>query len=89
MNFFLYGRSVWGHKVNEIDVRALKRANLILKSLLKIGEIVSIILAVSMVLTIFVLVTNTNYEDVVLYDGTNDVCVFSGMTNEVTHVYAK
>lgn len=86
MNYFLNGKSTWGHKVHEINVRALKRTNRVLHVLNEVGEIACIPISIFIVVCMICFLLKTNFEYVIFYDGTNDICVYSDITNGVNHV---
>jgi len=89
MNHFLNGKSSWGHRVDEIDPLAIKRLNRFLKSLSNTGENICILFTFILMITITALLLTTNFENVIFFDGTTDLCIFSSKTGEVIHVNSK
>lgn len=89
MNYFLNGKSSWGHKVHEINVRSVKRTNRVLRLLNEVGEKACIPISIIIVICMLYFLIFTNFEYVIFYDGTNDICVLSDTTNGVSHVEAR
>lgn len=76
----------WGKQAKEVDVRALRRYQTILSRVGSIGEVLVFILLVAVAGSTIWLVTQTNFENVIFYDGTDAMCVFNGKTGEISNV---
>lgn len=76
----------WGKQATEVDVRALRRYQTILSRFGSIGEVLVFILLVAVAGSTIWLVTQTNFENVIFYDGTDAICVFNGKTGEISNV---
>ncbi|WP_024717373.1 hypothetical protein [Pseudomonas putida] len=77
----------WGSGAGEdVDVLALRRYNRLLGVLLDIGEWACIGLLPCVAVAAIWLVTQTNFENVVFYDGTDSICIYDGTTGEIRNV---
>lgn len=77
----------WGSGTgDDVDVRALRRYNRMLGVLLDIGEWACLALLPCVAVTAIWLVTQTNFENVVFYDGTDSICIYDGTTGEIRNV---
>ena len=77
----------WGSGAGEdVDVRALRLYNRLLGVLLDIGEWACISLLPCVAVAAIWLVTQTNFENVVFYDGTDSICIYDGTTGEIRNV---
>lgn len=79
--------SSWGRSSQELDVRALRRYNRFLAALSSIAEWLVILLIPILLVAVIVLLTRTNFENAIFYDGTDMICVYDGATGEIR--YAK
>ncbi len=78
--------SSWGHHDAEIDVKALRRYNAILALMSSIGEWCVFSLLIGLIVGAGWLITQTNFENVIFYDGTDMTCVFNGSNGEIINV---
>ena len=77
----------WGSSSGEdVDVRALRRYNRLLGVLLNVGEWICMGLLPFVAVAALWLVTQTNFENVVFYDGTDSICIYDGTTGEIRNV---
>jgi hypothetical protein len=76
----------WGKPEIEVDVRALRRYHSILSMIGSIGETLVFVLLAAVAASSIWLVTQTNFENVIFYDGTDATCVFNGKTGEISNV---
>jgi len=78
--------SSWGIREGMLDVRALRRYKAVLSNLLNLGEILIFALLGGVFIGIIWLLTLTNFENVIFYDGTDMTCVFNGKTEKILNV---
>ncbi|MGX2038534.1 hypothetical protein ACWJKU_00160 (plasmid) [Methylocaldum sp. MU1018] len=78
--------SSWGKHDAEVDVRALRRYQAILSRIASVGEVLVFVLLVGILAGAVWLFTQTNFENVIFYDGTDMTCVFNGKTGEIINV---
>jgi hypothetical protein len=78
--------SSWGMPNTEVDVRALRRYQIILISINSFGEYLCFIQLIGILFGTVWLFAQTNFEDVIFYDGTEMTCVFNGETGKITNV---
>lgn len=78
--------STWGKNSTDIDVRALRRYQKILRAFSSFGEWASFALAHCVLIAIVLLILLTNFENVIFYDGTDMTCVLNGATGEIYNV---
>lgn len=78
--------SSWGRRDAEVDVRALRRYQAILSRIASVGEVLVFLLLVGILVGVIWLFTQTNFENVIFYDGTDMICVFNGKTGEIINV---
>ena len=77
----------WGSGTgDDVDVRALRRYNRMLGVMLDIGEWACLALLPCVAVAAIWLVTQTNFENVLFYDGTASVCIYDGTTGEIRNV---
>lgn len=76
----------WGRPDTEVDVRALRRYQDILSRIATVGEVLVLVLLVGILIGAIWLFTQTNFENVIFYDGTDMTCVFNGKTGEISNV---
>ncbi|MBK4987462.1 MULTISPECIES: hypothetical protein [Pseudomonas] len=87
MDRFESTSTAWGAGAgDDVDVRALRRYNRILAVLLDIGEWACLALLPCVAIAAIWLVTQTNFENVVFYDGTDSICIYDGTTGEIRNV---
>lgn len=85
---FLDGYSSWGSRERKIDARAIKRVNQLLKIAENLGTNFCIFLVVILMALIPFFILSTDYENVIFYDGSNDICVM-GKNGVIEHVRTK
>lgn len=76
----------WGKQDRDVDVRALRRYQTMLSRIALLGEIFVFVLLVGVASASIWLVTQTNFENVIFYDGTDSTCVLNGKTGEISNV---
>ncbi|QTP13323.1 hypothetical protein [Serratia symbiotica] len=81
--------SSWGRDLTEPNIKALKKFNSILKTMNSFLERTDILIKLCVFLTIALLLFSTTFEDVILDDGTSNICVINGKTGEIEHVLQK
>jgi hypothetical protein len=86
MGAYELATSSWGKPDAEIDVRALRHYQAMLSRLSSIGEALVFVLLVGILVGVAWLFTQTNFENVIFYDGTSTTCVFNGKTGEIINV---
>jgi len=78
--------SSWGKPDEWVDVRALRRYQTVLSRIAYAGEVLVFVLLVG-VLVGTILLSQTNFENVIFYDnGTEVVCILDGRTGEIVNV---
>ncbi len=78
--------SSWGRPDRDVDVRALRRYQDILSRIAAVGEVLVLVLLMGILAGAIWLFTQTNFENVIFYDGTDMTCVFNGKTGEISNV---
>lgn len=78
--------SSWGKPDTDVDVRALRRYQSILSRIATVGEVLVIVLLMGILSGAIWLFTQTNFENVIFYDGTDMTCVYDGKTGEIINV---
>jgi len=76
----------WGKRDVEVDVRALRQYQIIQSRIETIGEILVFLLLTGILGSTIWLFSNTNFEDVIFYDGSAMTCVLNGQNGEISHV---
>ncbi len=76
----------WGRHETELDVRALRRYLVILSRVAFVGETLVFVLLAGIMASGVWLFTQTNFENVIFYDGTDMTCVFNGKNGEIVNV---
>lgn len=75
--------SSWGKRDADVDVRSLRRHLAVLSHIASVGEVLVLALLVGIFAGAAWLLTQTNFENVIFYDGTDMTCVLNGKTGEI------
>lgn len=78
--------SSWGNRDSEVNVQALHRYQMLLARIGDVGEVLVLILVAAILAGAIWLFTQTNFENVIFYDGTDMTCVLNGDTGEIVNV---
>jgi len=78
--------SSWGKRDTEVDVRAMRRYQATLSRIAYVGEVLVSVLLAGVLASSVWLFTQTNFENIIFYDGTDMTCVFNGETGEIINV---
>lgn len=78
--------SSWGQTNAEIEIRAKRRYQHLLRNSATIGEGIFFGLLSLACIGLIWMLTAMNFENAVFYDGTAMVCVMDGDTGEITNV---
>lgn len=81
-----WATSSWGKHDAGVDVRAMRRYQGILSSIASAGEALIFVLLAGILAGLVWLLTQTNFENVIFYDGTDMACVLNGKTGEIINV---
>lgn len=76
----------WGQPTVEIEIRAKRRYQQLLRYSASIGEGIYFGLLALIGLGVIWVLTAMNFENAVFYDGTAMVCVLDGETGEISNV---
>lgn len=78
--------SSWGKPSERLDVRALRRYNVALNSLVRVGEFLVYALSFAVVAAFLWFMFYGNFENAIFTDGTSLTCIFDGTSGEIVDV---
>lgn len=76
--------TTWGQHVIDVDVRSMRRYNMLLNRLALIGESLAMTSLLFAALGICWSLAYTNFENIIFYDGTDAPCFYDGDTGVIS-----